>query len=122
MWVFKFQQRYCQRHPQPLAFSFPACPVSRCSIHGLLNQCMEVSGVSYLIPKDVAAGTVQFGHTNVLNGGQWVAAFTEALTNGQPEWWDSRAKGFRKGNLILVTNGPRTVMVLSQEFVHEFQK
>ena len=74
LWLFKSQQRYRQRHPQPLDFSFPASPVSRCSVHGLPNQCMEVSGVCYLIFKDIAAGTVQFGHTNVLNGAQWIAA------------------------------------------------
>ena len=38
VWMIRFQLRFRQRLPQLLAFSFPACPVSRCSIHGLLNQ------------------------------------------------------------------------------------
>jgi hypothetical protein len=122
VWLFGFLQKFRQRHPQPLAHSFPATPTNRCSVHGLLNQCMEVSGVCYIIPRVVAAGTVQFGHTNVLNGVQWVAAFTEALQNGQPEWWDPKIKGFRKENLIFLTNGPRAVLVLPPEMVHEFQR
>jgi hypothetical protein len=122
LWLFGFQQRYRQRHPQPLSFSFSACPVTRCSIHGLLNQCMEVNGVQYLIAREVAGGTVQFGHTNVLNGAQWVASFAAALTNGQPEWWDANTKQFRKENLVLVTNGPRTVMVVPHTMVRDVQQ
>jgi hypothetical protein len=71
--------------------------------------------------RDVAGGTVQFGQTNTLNGAQWVMAFTEALQIGQPEWWDSQTKRFRKENLVLLTNDARTVLVLRQEMVREFQ-
>jgi hypothetical protein len=82
---------------------------------------MEVTGVRYVIAKDVAAGTIQFGHTNTLNGTQWVAAFTDALQNGQPEWWDSQAKRFHKENLVLITNDLRTVLVLPKAMVQEFR-
>jgi hypothetical protein len=83
---------------------------------------MEVSGVRYLIAKDVAGGGIMFGTTNTLNGAQWVKAFTEALQTGQPEWWDSRTQTFRKENLVLLTNGPRMVMVLPREMLREFQR
>jgi hypothetical protein len=81
---------------------------------------MEVSGVRYLIAKDVAAATVQFGHTNVLNGKQWVAAFTDALQHSEPEWWDSKLNRFRHENLLLITNGPNTVLVIPPEMAHVF--
>jgi hypothetical protein len=109
------------RKPNPVSFTFPAGPANRCSIHGLLNQCMEVNGVRYVIARDVAAGTVWFGHTNSLSGPQWVLAFTEALQHDQPEFWDSQTKTFRKENLVLVTNSPRTVLVIPKSMAQEFQ-
>jgi hypothetical protein len=50
-----------------------------------------------------------------------VNAFTEALQTGQPEWWDSQTRKFRKENLVLLTNGPRMVLVLPREMLWEFQ-
>jgi hypothetical protein len=119
VWWMQFQQKHGK--PHPLSYSFGASPTNRCSIHGLLNQCMEVSGVRYLIAKDVAAGGVMFRTTNTLNGAQWVKAFTEALQTGQPEWWDSQTRKFRKENLVLLTNGPRMVLVLPRDMVGEFR-
>lgn len=118
-WWLKARQRFSK--PDPLAYSFPAGPTKACSIHGLLNQCTELTGVQYVIAKDVAAGSIQFGHSNTLNGAQWVAAVTEALQSGQPEWWDSQLRRFRRENLVLVTNDVRTVLVLPRTMVHEFQ-
>ncbi len=115
------QNRHRFQKARPLAYSFPATQTDRCSIHGLLNQCMEVTGVRYVIAKDVAAGTIEFGHTNTLNGTQWAAAFTDALQNSQPEWWDSQAKRFQKENLVLITNDVRTVLVLPKAMAQEFQ-
>ena len=83
---------------------------------------MEATGIRYVIAKDVAPGTVQFGHTNTLNGAQWAAAFTDALRTGQPEWWEPQTKGVRKENLVLLTNGARTVLVLPEEMAREFQR
>jgi hypothetical protein len=120
VWWMQFQQKHGK--PHPLSYSFGASPTSRCSIHGLLNQCMKVSGTRYVVAKDVAAGTVMFGPTNTLNGAQWVNAFTEALQTGQPEWWDSQTKKFRKENLVLLTNGPRMVLVLPRDMVGEFRR
>ena len=119
LWL-RIRQRF--EKPRPLAYSFTASPTNRCSIHGLLNQCMEVTGVRYAIARDVAAGTIEFGHTNTLNGVQWVSAFTDALQHNQAEWWDSQAKGFHKESLVLLTNDARTVLVLPKTMVQEFQR
>jgi len=119
IWWLKLRQKYGK--PHPLSYSFGASPQISCSIQGLLNQCMEVGGVRYVIAKDVAAGSVMFGHTNTLNGAEWVKAFTEALQTGQPEWWDPHGRTFRKENLLLLTNGPRTVMVIPKDMAGEFQ-
>jgi hypothetical protein len=120
VWAMRIHQRFAK--PKPGAFTFPPAATNRCSIHGTLNQCMDVTGVRYVIARDVAAGTVEFGHPNTLNGDQWVKAFTEALETGQPEWWDSKAGRFRKEKLILLTNSPATVLVLPQETAREFQR
>ncbi len=119
VWWIRLQQRYGK--PHPLRYSFGASPANPCSIHGLLNQCTGVTGVRYAIAKDVAAGTVMFGPTNTLNGAQRVKAFTEALQTGQPEWWDSQTRKFRRENLVLLTNGPRMVLVLPKGMVGEFR-
>ncbi|HYG34604.1 MAG TPA: hypothetical protein VEC99_07470 [Clostridia bacterium] len=86
-----------------------------------MNQCTQVSGVRYVIAREVAAGTVEFGHTNTLSGPQWVQAFTDALQHGQPEWWDPQAQKFIKENLVLVTNNARTVLVLPKAIARELQ-
>jgi hypothetical protein len=107
----------------PLNYTFPASGPTPCSIHGLLNQCMEVSGWHYLIDKDVAAGSVNFGRTNVMNGQEWVAAFENALQFGEPEWWNfSGDKKLRKENLILLRY-PRekNVLVLPQDKAAQYK-
>jgi RNA polymerase sigma factor (sigma-70 family) len=88
----------------PANYTFPASAAERCSISGLLNQCMEVSGWQYLIDKDVSAGSVQFGCPKVLNGQEWVAAFENALQTETPEWWtrDGGKGHFRHENLVLI--------------------
>ncbi len=120
LWWMEIQEKI--RKPRPLAYSFPASATNRCSIHGLLNQCMAVTGIHYVIAREVAAGAVQFGHANTLNGAQWATAFTEVLQTGQPEWWDSQTKTMRNENLVLVTNDATTVLVLPQEMAREFQR
>jgi hypothetical protein len=115
----RFRQKLLGRHPG--SYSFPVSPTMGCSIHGLLMQCTDVSGVRFVIPKDVAAGSVPFGTTNVLSGPQWVQAFTEALQHGQPRWWDPQARRSVSENLVLVTNDVRTVLVLPRSWVQEFQ-
>jgi len=106
----------------PLNYTFPIEKVQRCSINGLLNQCMEVSGWRYLMDKEVAAGDVQFGCPKVYNGEEWVAAFENALQTNTPEWWVAKKKGFRRENLVLIRfPKEKTVLVLPQEKAAKYQ-
>ncbi len=100
----------------PATFTFPVAAKESCSISGLLDQCMEVTGWRYLIDKDVSAGSVVFGAAHVMHGAEWVAAFERALETGHPEWWDSKTKRMRQENLILIRY-PRweTVLVLPRD-------
>ncbi len=107
----------------PTAWSFPGAGLKPCSIHGLLNQCQEITGNRYLIDKNAAAGSVQFGSTNTLNGEQWVAAFEKALQSDAAQWWDPSAKGFVKGPLVLIRYPEfQTVLVAPRERAAELQR
>jgi len=64
--------------PNPAAYTFPASTDRRCSVHGLLEQCAQVTGARYLIAREARADSIYFGHDR-LNGTQWVAAFEKAL-------------------------------------------
>jgi hypothetical protein len=111
-----FSMRYRERHPQPNAWSFPPNS-ARGSVQGLLNQCMQASSVRYLIPPEIAAGSVHFTHTNTLNGSQWLAGVEQALASGQVEWWDADAKIMRSEKLALLhypAQKTKVVMPLSQ--------
>jgi hypothetical protein len=93
-----------------------------CSIYGLLAQCTEVSGVRYVIAKDVAAGEVEFGgYTNSLTAPQFVQAFTQALQTNRPEFINFRTQRHYRENLVLLTNDARTVLVLSKAMAREFE-
>lgn len=102
--------------------SFRPSSVNHYGIGSMLDVCTEVSGITFVMPRGVASGSVQFAHTNTLAGSQWVQAFTEALQKGDPEWWDPKTKELRKENLILVTNDARRVLVLPREMVSEHQR
>ena len=115
LWSIWFRLNEKFRRPNPGTYTFPSTSDQRCSIHGLLNQCTAMSGVRYLIDKNVATGTVNFGHTNALKGSQWIAAFENALQTGQPEWYVSEMNQFRKENLVLVRYDSKTVVVLPKE-------
>jgi hypothetical protein len=105
-------------------YSFPPNPWRNvCSIHGFLEQCTEVSGVRYVIAKDVATGVVNFGgYTNTLTAGEFVQAFTQALQINQPEFINFRTQKHYRENLVLLTNDARTVMVLSKAMAREFER
>ena len=104
---------YKQRHwPNPAGHFFPATPVRRCSVNGLLNQCMEMTGMHYVMPLEVAAAAVYFGHSNTLNGSQWTAAFERALRADKVELWtDGR---LRRQKLALIRKDNRTTYVVTE--------
>jgi RNA polymerase sigma factor (sigma-70 family) len=105
-----------------LNYTFPITEVQRCSINGLLNQCMEISGWRYLMDKEVAAGSVKFGCPKVYNGEEWVAAFESALQTNTPEWWVVKKKGFRHENLVLIRfPKEKTVLVVPKEKAAQYQ-
>ena len=108
--------------PNPAAYTFPACPVQPCSIDGLLNQCMEVSGTRYLIAVEIG-GAVEFGHTNALNGAQWVAAFERAIeTSGPVVCYDWTKKRNFQDTLLLIREKPHLVKVVPRSKLAEYQK
>ncbi len=116
----QFKRRYIK--PNPAAFAFPASPIRPCSIVGLLEQCMEVSGKQYLIGVEII-GDVEFGHTNKMNGTQWVAAFEHALeTSGPVTCYDAARKQTFKDTLLLIYERPRLVKVVPRSKVAEYQK
>jgi hypothetical protein len=122
--MWKFSQDWGRKRGM-LAKNITFGPIAptRCSMQGLLNQCMEASGTTYLIKQDVVAATVQFGHTNSLRGDMWIAAFEQSLETGNPEWWDMHQKKFVRENLVLLRYpANRTVVVLRKEDVEEFER
>ena len=101
--------------------SFAASPRTGCSIQGLLNQCDGASGTHYLMPLSVAAGVVQFGNTNVLDGPQWVAAFEKELQTGDVQIFDQQKKRTRPEHLALLRfPAQKTVVVLPESEVADF--
>jgi|GEM_PF-1715836 len=120
MAYYDFRMRHGRKNPA--AWSFPATSPQNCSIHGLLNQCMEVTGTRYLIACEAAAGAVQFGHSNVLNGAQWVAAFEAALRTNHPNCFDYIAKRPRPENLLLIRETPGVVKVIPPSRLADYQK
>jgi hypothetical protein len=121
VWTWmEYQRRHGKRNPA--AFSFPASPVGPCSIHGLLNQCMEVTGTRYLIAVEIA-GAVEFGNTNTLNGTQWVAAFEHAIeTNDSVICYDYAKKRNFQDMLLLIRERPGLVKVVPRSKLVDYQK
>jgi hypothetical protein len=104
-------------------WSFPASPKTGCSIQGLLNQCAEVTEMRYLMPLSVAAGVVQFGNTNTLNGPQWVAAFEKELQTGDVQYWNAQTKTMKREHLMLMRfPEQKTILLLPESGVADFQR
>jgi hypothetical protein len=119
-WWMQYQRRHAKRNPA--GYSFPASPVQPCSIHGLLNQCMEVTGTQYLIAVEIA-GAVDFGSTNVLNGAQWAAAFEHAIeTSKEVVCYDYAKKRNFEDTLVLIREKSGVVKVVPSTKLAEYQK
>lgn len=104
---------YRQHHGRkPAAYNFPPGQPQACSIAGLLNQCMEISGTNYLIAVEAVGGIVNFGHTNTLNGAQWVSAFEQAITNQPVGCYDYTEKRGFNDTLLLIRERPNLVKVV----------
>jgi hypothetical protein len=120
LWI-DLKRRYGK--PNPASYSFPASPVALCSVSGLLNQCMEVSGTQYLIGVEAAGAAVEFGNTNVLNGTQWVAAFETAIEKSEPVMcYDYAKKRNFHDTLLLIHEKPRLVKIIPRSKLSDYQK
>ncbi|HYE32100.1 MAG TPA: hypothetical protein VEH27_11775 [Methylomirabilota bacterium] len=119
-----FELTYSRKHPptNPLAHRFNSTEPRSCHIHSLLNQCMETTGTEYIVEKKVALGTVMFGHTNVLNGIEWVQAFQDALQKNSPQWYDFGDHTFKSNNLVLLRYDENTVLVLTPEAAKKYRE
>jgi len=116
----QYQRRYGKRNPA--TYSFAPSPVQLCSIHGLLNQCMEVSGTRYLIAVEIA-GAVEFGSTNALSGAQWVAAFEHAIETSSPIiCYDYAKKRNFQDTLLLIRERPGVVKVVPRTKLAVYQR
>jgi hypothetical protein len=120
LWM-DLQRRYGK--PNPASYSFPASPVALCSVGGLLNQCMEVSGTQYLIGVEAAGAAIEFGNTNVLTGAQWVAAFETAIEKSEPVMcYDYAKKRSFHDTLLLIREKPRLVKIIPRSKLSDYQK
>lgn len=122
LWVSYYNWRMRHGSKNPTNYSFGVSAPSPCSIHGLLNQCMEMTGTRYLMAKEVSAGSVTFGHSNVLNGAQWTTAFELALQTNRPGWFDYTTKQMRQENLLLLREKGGVVKVIPPSRLADYQK
>jgi hypothetical protein len=122
LWVAYANWRMRHGTKNPTNYTFGGSVPTLCSIHGLLNQCMEVTGARYLMAKEISAGSVTFGQSNALNGAQWVAAFELALQSNLPSWFDYASKQMRQENLILIREKRGVVKVIPPSRLPDYQK
>lgn len=76
------------------------------ALHGissLLTPCMEITGKKYLIAREVIY--VEFGHTNALNGTQWVAAVEALLQSAQVQCYRPGSNDWRERLLLIREEG-----------------
>jgi hypothetical protein len=121
LWTWaQYQRRHGKRNPT--AYSFPVRPVQGCSIHSLLNQCMEISGTQYLIAVEIA-GAVEFGSTNTLNGAQWMAACEHAIEASNPVvCYDYAKRRNFQDTLLVIRERPGVVMIVPRTKLIDYQK
>ncbi len=113
--------RWNLQKPNPSRHSFPARGETLVSIHGLLAQCTTVTGIRFAIAKGVSAGAVVLPAQSRLDGWQWSKALTDALQTREPEWYNFKDRVPRKENLTLLTRDGKTVVVIPDEMVPEFE-
>lgn len=120
LWTLKhYEWRHRKRNPA--AYTFPASPVQLCSIHGMLNQCMEGTGTQYFIAVEIA-GAVEFGTTNSLNGAQWVAGFEHALeASDAVVCFDYAKKRNFQDTLLVIHERPGVVKIVPRTKLAEYQ-
>jgi len=96
-------------------WSFPAIPQSNWTLQGILNNCTYVSGTRYLIPPELASGLVIFGHTNAMNGPEYIAAVEDVLKQNGVGRWDRSSKILRMHRLSFLPFPEQKVIVVLLE-------
>ena len=83
---------------------------------------MEVTGTQYLIAVEIA-GVIEFGHTNILNGVQWVAAVEQAIgSTNRVVCFDYAKKRNFQDTLLLIRERPGVVKIVPRTKLAEYQK
>ena len=83
---------------------------------------MDVSGTQYLIAVEIAGG-VEFGHTNSLNGAQWVVAIEHAIQTNRPViCYDYAKKRNFEDTLLLICETPGVVKVVPRTKLDDYRK
>jgi len=90
------------------------------TVRGLLTQCMEITGTSYLIAPE--AYLIEFGHPNPLVGTQWVAAVEGVLQTDQAQCIHPASNHFWREKLLLIRDKPGVVKVLPLSRLAGYQK
>ena len=114
-----------QRHlaHNPAAYTIGPSATGLCSMSGLLNQCMEMSGTRYCIAVEACAADVTFGHTNTMNGVQFLAAFEHAIETSEPVMcYDYAKKKNFPDTLVLIREGPHLVKIVPRSKLADYQK
>jgi hypothetical protein len=126
-WFQRFQVVWINFHKKhgkknPAAWSFAASPRQPCSIQGMLNECMEVTGRRYLVAVEIA-GAVEFGHTNVMSGAQFVTAVERAIEESKDVvCHDYRARRNFQDSLLLIRERPGLVKIVPRSKLADYQK
>ena len=116
----EYQRRNGKRNPAGFVFARQA--VQRRGIQEMLSQCMEITGTRYLIAVEIA-GAVEFGHSNVLNGTQWVAACEQAIESSTAiVCYDYAKKSNFEDTLVIVRDTPGVVKVLPRTKLRDYQE
>ncbi len=103
----KLKYRIAAPKPNPAGYSFSPRADRSCKIHGLLNQCSQMTGTRYLIAREARGDSIDFGHAKTLNGMQWVAAFEQAL---------------QRNGYDIVRESSGVVKIIPQNLMAEYQK
>lgn len=73
---------------------------------------MQITGNRYLTPKCLEVANVQFGFTNTLKDGQFVAAAESTLQTNDVEFWDDSIKKMRHEHLHFLRFARQKVVVV----------
>ena len=114
---------YRRRHGRPWGKPlFGPCKGAACSIHGILDQCMEATGTRYLIAVEIA-GEVEFDTTNVLNGVQFAQAFEHAIETSKPvHCYDFAKRRNFMDTLLVIHERPGLVKIVPATKLADYQK